>query len=253
MHRLASVLALAVLPLFAACGDGAPRTRFDDAAAQRPIGPSANEFDCPTRDPSLPTAIPTEQWTPEWLRGYSDMHMESHARRMDELQQQLVDARASFADVERRETMIDGWPEPVAAKDAAERADALIVGNVTAQYLDHAANDSSGSFLLISEIETSDGIARIAQHAYVGCVSDGPEQRAHIVLGKNPVRPLDHAARYAILVEREPDVHNAMRSVPGHTYALDDDGVITRKPVNVPGVDALTTLDDLVALYDDAR
>jgi hypothetical protein len=166
---------------------------------------------------------------------------------MRELEQQLVDARASFADVERRETLIDGWPEPISATDAASRADELVVGKVTAQYLDNASYEHGDSFALVSEIEAPDRTVRFAQYAYVGC----PE--GYITIGKNPVRPLDIGARYAILAEREPAVADASREVPGHTYAIDDDGVITRKPVNLPGVDALNTLDDLVALFEDAH
>ncbi|MEX2227453.1 MAG: hypothetical protein WEB52_13500 [Dehalococcoidia bacterium] len=217
--RHAPVIALAmspVLALLAACGDGTPRTRSaGDVPQQRAIGPDARDFECPTREPSDPTPIPTQDITVENLSQWSGTVTALHRGRMDELQTQLVEARASFAGVERRETLIDGWSEPVSAADAAARADALIVGKVTAQYLDYASNDRGDFFVLVSEIETADGVVRLAQDAYVGCVSDGPQTDAHIVLGKNPVHPLDFAARYAIFAEHEPAVAMRRARSPG--------------------------------------
>jgi hypothetical protein len=238
----------ALLVMVSACGDPPPE---GNARAERIDRPDARDFACPTREPSRPTPLPTEEMTVEKLREWADIVMTLDVNRMNELRRQLVESQASMARVERRDAMIDGGWEVLSVVDAAARADTLIVGEVTAQYLEYAREEYRGEhrdyLALVSEIQTDDGVQRFAQEAFVSC-SEG-----QVVIAKDPIPPLDYGARYAILAETNPDLVDSLRQVPGNRYSIDENGAITKRHARVEGADELTTVDDLIQLFEEAH
>lgn len=245
------VFATVALAVLAACGNGSRRgPTAPDGAADTLTAESnfrAAPVECPKRDPSLPTPIPTEQQTPEWLRDWANQASRSRRTQMEELKQRLVDTRASMAHVERREAMIDGGPEPLSPDEAASRADRLIMGEVTAQYLDKGQRPDTGEyFVLVSEIDVGDDVLRVVQQMYLECLDD------ELILAKNPVEPLDAGSRYAILAKQDEGTTDAWRVVAGHIYESEPGGTLDSRRVGRRG-DAPRTEDEIAELFDWTR
>lgn len=225
--------------LLAACGDPTPRERTSAG--------SFVDLSCPLRDPSLPTAIPTEQWTPEWLSDWSDKLTRSHRQQIGERLTQLIDLHSPADGLPRQELLIDSFGESLSLDAGIEKAQALIVGTVSAQYLEWTAVGDPRAEVLISELDTPAGVQRVAQWISVDCVGEA------LGLGYDPlVRPLDAGRQYALLAVKAAESPAAWTGITGFVYEVVDGGRIAAWNEHVrPEGAAPGTVGELRARFDE--
>jgi hypothetical protein len=126
-----------------------------------PRSPTASDwrnYQCEPLEYSLPTAFPTEEWTAEWLSGYSDRLTNYEAEQRRRLVSRLVADEVLLNDVSRHETTAM-FRRQYDLEQALAHADALIVGVAGDQYLRRGIHPEFGLELnyLVSDFALDDG------------------------------------------------------------------------------------------------
>ncbi|MDE3096168.1 MAG: hypothetical protein KGK07_09220 [Chloroflexota bacterium] len=210
-------LSLAAMSAGAAISVVRPRHR--DALAGAPI--SYKPAKCLPRTNTLPTAIPTEQWTPEWLSKYSERASRAEAELSRRSADRLIADRVSMSGVRHVEilALVSGPPDLPAS---LQLADELVVGRVTAQYLARMPAAGSSSVYLVSIVDPEGGraVVEVAQVASLMC-----EEHDGVLLGYIPGAPLlEVGGRYALLAQR---ADGLLRVIDGAAYWLASAGRLT--------------------------
>lgn len=166
--------------------------RCDGSDADFPLS-----YETPTcADPDVvPTAIPTEEGTPEWLSNWSDMANRAARRWTLRSARDLASRNVSMADVARVEGLADVmWPQ---LDETLAESNAIITGGVTGQKLTVTDGEREAEYLL-SRVESGSDTYIVAQWIRLHCEEGGVRL---VYLSILP--PLELGKTYALLLAND--------------------------------------------------
>ncbi len=207
-----SLLALLTAAITVALIAAAVVWRSTGGAGSAPLSFRNGVPQCLPQTEVLPTAIPTEQWTPEWLSQYSHRIQTAEADVIRRTEAAIIAQHVSMASVPRAELLISvSGPDDL--DEALRKAGELIIGKVEDQYLVwDSGNGEARRAVLASTIRGRGGATSIVtQPAAMECDGSG------VILGVYPFAKLLEVGReYAVVATAENDGRAA--AITGHAY-----------------------------------
>jgi hypothetical protein len=208
---------------------------------------------CEARRAAMPTALPTEEWTAEWLSGYSDLLSEADAERNRRTADVAIRRRASMFDARRGESSArPGIPAPT-MEEALAISDRIVEGRVTEQFLEPAwirgFEELGQQPHLTSILRTEDGEVSISQGTGVSCGSGGLLTLVYV--SQNPLlKPNTDIA----LLATGPDPNDFHWSpIARQVYEVNTGGVLRRLSYDDADVWGPLTLVELRRMFAEAH
>jgi len=176
---------------------------------------------CLTPESVGPTAIPTEQWTVEWLSNYSEMGHALQAKEDARNREWLIRNKVSLMGAPRGESSANYGVYP-SFGDRLRGADDVFVGIVEEQTLDQAVMPPFDFELpfLVSRLRLNDGsTVDVAQGGGASCYAGYLQlvSRDTLLLPGVP---------YVVAVDRDASVHGVPQVVRGFSYFAYDDRLV---------------------------